>query len=223
MTSQQSFQKIFKEDKLSHSYIFFGSPDLEFIKQLADVANYPADYLQINPDISATGRESVGIDKIRSIQNFLWRTPSRAQRKLAVVNRADKLTGEAQNAVLKIAEEPPSRSLLIMLIKDPELLLPALASRFQKIYFPPKQPTAPTEAVEKFLSVGQRERSGIIRELATDGQQLEELIGGVMAELAKNSVKNFKPLKELCYRWSLISRYNTNKRLQLEAWLESFT
>jgi len=219
---QQSFKNLADSDKLSHAYLFFGSPDLNFVRCLANFLENKKWSKSTIPLVDYLEVEASGIDDIRSVQKFLWRAPVKSQRRLAAIVQADNLTAEAQNAILKIAEEPPSRALLVLMVKDPELLTPALVSRFQKIYLIQKQVAPTNEVTKKFLLANHRERSAIIREAASDNQQLEELVRGVMGELSKNSVENFKPLKELCYRWSLIGRYNTNKRLQLEAWLESF-
>ena len=72
---------------------------------------------------------------MREIKNFLWQKPANSGKRLAVINDADNLTPEAQNAILKITEEPPEHSVLILIVNQPDNLLPALLSRLQKIYF----------------------------------------------------------------------------------------
>lgn len=78
---------------------------------------------------------TIGIDAARSIRAFLSERPFIAPRRTVVIDRADALTDEAQNALLKIAEEPPSSGLLMLVLQDPESLRGTLVSRFQKIYF----------------------------------------------------------------------------------------
>jgi len=51
---------------------------------------------------------------------------------------------------------------------------------------------------------------------------LPEFVKLVMAELDRDPVKNYQPLKALLTYWMNINQYNTNKKLQLEAWIESF-
>ena len=45
------------------------------------------------------------------------------------------LTVEAQNALLKITEEPPASSLIIFISSDLESILPTILSRMEKVYF----------------------------------------------------------------------------------------
>jgi hypothetical protein len=78
---------------------------------------------------------SIGIDAVREIKNFLWQKPNMSARRTLIIDNADLLTTEAQNALLKITEEPPVSSLLILVTSDVESLLPTIVSRLPKIYF----------------------------------------------------------------------------------------
>ena len=92
-----------------------------------------ADFLAIEQDEKRT----IGIDQIRALKRFLWQKPFASPRRTAVINNSEAMTGEAQNAILKIAEESPESSLIIIIASDYERLLPTLQSRLQKIYFAP--------------------------------------------------------------------------------------
>lgn len=89
------------------------------------------DAFLLEPDENKT----IGIDEIRRIRNFLWQKPIASRKRTVIINDAEALTGEAQNAFLKIAEEPPESALLILVVRDSEKLWPTLRSRLQKIYF----------------------------------------------------------------------------------------
>jgi hypothetical protein len=78
---------------------------------------------------------SIGIDAVREIKNFLWQKPNASARRTLIIDNADLLTTEAQNALLKITEEPPASSLLILVTSDVESILPTIISRLPKIYF----------------------------------------------------------------------------------------
>ncbi|GEM_PF-337716 len=91
---------------------------------------------------------TIGIDQIRGLKNFLWQKPIFSTRRTAIVNDAESLTDEAQNALLKIAEEPPASSLLVLVAADSEKLRPTLSSRLQKIYFSP----IPSSQIEQWLT-----------------------------------------------------------------------
>ncbi len=78
---------------------------------------------------------SISINEIRSIQNFmkLKTMGTQAIRRVVLVSEAEKLTLEAQNAFLKILEEPPIDSLIILQTSNIKTLLPTIRSRAQLI------------------------------------------------------------------------------------------
>lgn len=87
----------------------------------------------LEPDEKGT----LGIDAVRQLKAFLTRTPVVSSYRTAIIADADRATDEAQNALLKIAEDPPAHACIMMTVRHPETLLGTLVSRFQKIYVPP--------------------------------------------------------------------------------------
>jgi DNA polymerase III delta prime subunit len=85
-------------------------------------------------DADASG-DSIGIDAAREVKTFLWQKPNTSARRTLIIDNAELLTIEAQNALLKITEEPPTSSLLIFITSDIESILPTIVSRLPKIYF----------------------------------------------------------------------------------------
>ena len=67
----------------------------------------------------------------------LSRRPLLSSRRVAVLEDCEKWTTEAANAFLKTLEEPPGRSVLILLSDRPESLLPTIRSRVQSVRFGP--------------------------------------------------------------------------------------
>ncbi|MDX2131663.1 MAG: AAA family ATPase [Planctomycetota bacterium] len=57
--------------------------------------------------------------------------------KVFIVDEAEMLAGASQNAVLKFLEEPPPRTLVILVTDSEERLLPTIRSRCQRVFFPP--------------------------------------------------------------------------------------
>jgi DNA polymerase-3 subunit delta' len=86
----------------------------------------------LKPDSSG---DSIGIDASYEIKKFLFDRPNKSSRRVLIVDEAERMTSEAQNAILKIAEEPPLSSFIILISSDNEGLLPTISSRFQKITF----------------------------------------------------------------------------------------
>lgn len=86
------------------------------------------DLLVISPQVS-----SIGIEDIRKLTHWSFLAPHSAKIKAAVVYEAQSLTEEAQNALLKLLEEPPADTFLILLTANVELLAETIVSRCQKI------------------------------------------------------------------------------------------
>lgn len=83
----------------------------------------------------ALPRVPAGIDAMRSVKKFLWQRPAISSKRLVIINNAVNLTTQAQNAILKITEEPPEHSVLILIANQTDNLIPPLFSRLQRIYF----------------------------------------------------------------------------------------
>ncbi len=86
-----------------------------------------------HPDIINITHEkpnSIGIDEIRDqLINDVGIKPYESPYKIYIVNDADKLTLQAQNALLKTIEEPPAYAVVMLLADDPDALLPTITSR----------------------------------------------------------------------------------------------
>jgi DNA polymerase-3 subunit delta' len=131
-------------DSLGHGYIFQGpamvgkklaaielAGYLEHGMREANNSGILSDMMLVAPPENG----SIGIDAIREIKNFLWQKPNASSRRTLIIDDTELATPEAQNALLKITEEPPISSLLILVTADIESILPTIASRLPKIYF----------------------------------------------------------------------------------------
>ncbi len=74
---------------------------------------------------------SLGIAEVRALVNALARAPVEGKRKSALIPRAERLTPEAQNALLKTLEAPPAGAVLLLTSDSPEALLTTIVSRCQ--------------------------------------------------------------------------------------------
>ncbi len=97
-----------------------------------------------NPDIKRmsrtdiTDRKSIGADDIRAVISDVYTKPFRAEKKIYIIEDGDALTVQAQNAMLKILEEPPSYAVFIICVTNAELILPTVKSRSRIIRFMPR-------------------------------------------------------------------------------------
>lgn len=136
--------------KISHAYIINGekSSGKEFIAKIFAMAlqcergevdpcqecHSCKQALSDNqPDIIRVTHEkpnSISVDDIRSqINNDVAIKPYSSPYKVYIVNEAEKMTVQAQNAILKTLEEPPEYAVIILLTTNVNALLPTILSR----------------------------------------------------------------------------------------------
>jgi DNA polymerase-3 subunit delta' len=90
-----------------------------------------ADVLLIEP--GETG--AIKIDQVRdAIERAAYR-PFEGRRRVVILDDADTVNPEAQNALLKTLEEPPAASTFILVTSRPDMLLPTVRSRCQRLRF----------------------------------------------------------------------------------------
>ncbi len=90
-----------------------------------------ADVLMVEPSDTGT----IKIDQVRdAIERAAYR-PFEGRRRVVIVDEADALNAEAQNALLKTLEEPPAASTFVLVTSRPDMLLPTVLSRCQRLRF----------------------------------------------------------------------------------------
>lgn len=86
--------------------------------------------------------ETIGIDRVRALTDFVQLTSHRQRAKVAVIAPAERMNAAAGNALLKTLEEPPPETYLILVSDQPGRLPPTILSRCRKLAAP-----LPTRAV----------------------------------------------------------------------------
>ena len=85
--------------------------------------------------IEAGETGTIKIDQVReAIERSAYR-PFEGRRRIVIIDNADALNGEAQNALLKTLEEPPAASTFVLVTARPDMLLPTVLSRCQRLRF----------------------------------------------------------------------------------------
>jgi DNA polymerase-3 subunit delta' len=89
------------------------------------------DVLLVEPGESG----SIKIDQVRDIVDRAGYRPFEGRRRVVIVDEADALVPAAQNALLKILEEPPPSSIFLLITSRPDMLLPTVRSRCPRLRF----------------------------------------------------------------------------------------
>ena len=93
--------------------------------------NVHADVLVLRP--GDTG--SIKIDPVREAIDRTTYRPFEGRRRVVIVDEADAMVAEAQNALLKTLEEPRPASMFVLITSRPDMLLPTVRSRGQQLRF----------------------------------------------------------------------------------------
>lgn len=149
-------QKAVLENKLAHFLLVYGGGMQErhlAIMELAMMLNCkhedtpcrkcPA-CLKIlsgnHPDIHyvKAAKASVGIEQITTLQSKISRKIYEGPFRVCLIEDAETLTLPAANALLKMTEEPPENTIIVLSAANPEAILTTLRSRAQSVYFQPE-------------------------------------------------------------------------------------
>lgn len=111
-------------------------------------------------DVNAA--EVRGIDMIRDLRRTLWSLPMAGSKcRIWLLDEAHKLTNDAQNALLKILEEPPKRSHLFLCTTDPGKLITTLRTRCTHVQLRPLPEAAIVGHLEYLI---EREKINVSRD-----------------------------------------------------------
>lgn len=143
--------------------------------QLFAAGNHP-DLRQLAP---VEDRRSIVIDQVRDLGAFFALRPHTSARKVAILAPADSMNIHAANSLLKILEEPPLGSVLLLVSHQPTRLPATVRSRSHRVTFPvPERAQALT-----WLSAQVGASAGLLLDLAA-GAPLKALVlaeGGFLA------------------------------------------
>jgi len=222
--------KSLANEKMAHAYLFYGPEKIGktkvaeyFITKLfcsgkKDLNSEPCgrcDHCRqilkhVHPDVfwlSNEPGEIIGVEQGRIIKEFIFSTPFSATYKAVIIEEADCLTSAAANSLLKLLEEPPLDSVIILISRDFNRLPSTIRSRCQILRF-----TAPLKReIENFLK----------NNFSLKGNQLEEILDlshnlpGLAIEFAKNLEKleqKRKMIEEIIF---LLAKKDLESKLKL--------
>ncbi len=175
----QDLKRLADTRALAHAYLFFGEAGVGKYALATALARYceTGVFDQDGPDLQETHRidahellerddankESIGIGSVRELEHFLYQTPIRSPYRIGIIRDAEWLTDQAQNALLKLLEEPPARGVIIVIAQDASVLLPTVASRLQAIHLGIVGESAVLDFLKKYAKIQPSEAQKIAR------------------------------------------------------------
>ena len=82
-------------------------------------------------------RTEIVVDDVRAVGAFLSMTPAEGGWRVVVIDAVDEMNRNAANALLKSLEEPPKRTVLLLVCHNPGRLLPTIRSRCRRLGLAP--------------------------------------------------------------------------------------
>lgn len=117
---------------MMHAFLFIGTTaNIRQQKIQARITGWnisPFDVITLAPK-----EEHISIDEVRELKRRLTLTPMKSDYMIGIIYQAKSMTIEAQNAILKLLEEPPPRVRLFIESENTNMLLPTIVSRCEVV------------------------------------------------------------------------------------------
>ncbi len=125
-------------------------------------------------------RTVITVDETRETISFFGSTAAAEGWRVCIVDTVDELNANASNALLKVLEEPPDRSLFLLASHAPARVLPTIQSRCRKLPLRPLSAANVVRAVAESTGIDERDGSLATAAAASEGSVARALtlIGG---------------------------------------------
>ncbi len=211
---------MFDAQKLHHAYFIEG--DRAAI--LATVEAFLKDAFGLkregHPDVHFSEYESMGIDESRALQGMQSMRPLLGDRKIFIIV-TQSITGEAQNSLLKVFEEPTPGTHFFVIAPTQRILLPTLRSRMIVLVHESSGETGDKGARE-FMNLSYKDRFAFVAEMieAKDRSKAEALLQGIVSVLDEDKDSLDKTRGELIKELLILIRYVKDRSSSLKLILE---
>lgn len=149
-------------------------------------------------------RIEIRVDTIRNIRKEAYVLPTDCEYHIYILNESEKMNVNAQNALLKILEEPPQNTIFILLAPSKELLLPTVVSRVQAH-------TLGKSSVEETQQVFLHKFPSLPKESVTRAAKLQCVFDKI--ELDAPSIKIIDSAYELAKQYFIEKKHRLNEDL----------
>ncbi len=173
-------------------------------------------------------KAKIGIEDVRILQKKMFLKPFRSPIKAALIKNAELLTTEAQNSLLKLIEEPPAHTIIILTASNKDALLPTILSRCKIIELKDaayeiseKEISQNLKTLMSLSSVGTGERLKLAQDLSKNKDEaiifLEKMILAARKTLIETYSSDYlNLLKSLQRTHTVLKTTNASPRLVLE-------
>ena len=94
-------------------------------------------------------RQMITVEEARKLKGFFALSSADGGRRVVIVDSADEMNPSAANAILKILEEPPARTTMLLVSHQPSRLLPTIRSRCRELRLVPLSPADISAALDQ--------------------------------------------------------------------------
>ena len=175
-------------------------------------ADSHADLLTIDADTlrGERKRNDINVDAARLIPGFMTLTAAEGGWRVVMVDGAETMNLQAQNAILKVLEEPPARAILLLVSSAPTRLLPTIRSRCRRLdLFPLNEaemtpllarllPNLPAADCARLAEMAEGSPGRAMQLAEGDGLELQALVEDCLANLKRPDPARFHAVAERC-------------------------
>jgi len=135
----------------------------------------------------------IKVEDVRDVVSFLSKSSFNNGWRVVIVDSADDLNTSSANALLKILEEPPLKSILLLLSHNPGKLLPTIRSRCAKLALKPLKDDEVASLLRRYMPE--------LKEVEIKG--LVKIAGGSVGRAIKyaknNALEMYENIQKICY------------------------
>lgn len=134
---KDQISKSIKLDKLSHAHLLVGEDGIGKSKLARNIGfkilgkTKDLQYVDLVEWRLEKNKSTIGVNSIRTLIEEINKKPYEGDKKVIIIYNADKMTAQAQNALLKTIEEPPNNVTIFLLCENLEIILDTIKSRCQ--------------------------------------------------------------------------------------------
>ncbi|MCK0208488.1 DNA polymerase III subunit delta' [Starkeya koreensis] len=152
-------------------------PDHPAARQIAALSHPDLLVLRRTPNDAGKLPAMIPAETVRRVRSFFGSTAALGGWRVCVVDTLDEMNAQGANALLKTLEEPPARSLFLLVSNAPGRLLPTIRSRCRSVPLRPLGTDQVVEALEGFAgSMPDLDRSRFGEAAAASGGSVREAL-----------------------------------------------